>query len=81
MVMRPGFWGNYVSRPAEKTLEAHAQAVAEFRAWCYRPEQAAYRERARPELRGFDLACSCPQGWPCHGDVLLEIANAEEPAS
>jgi hypothetical protein len=41
MVMRPGFWGNYVSRPAQKTPEAHAHAVAEFRRWCYQPEQAA----------------------------------------
>lgn len=28
------------------------------------------------ELRGFDLACWCPLGSPCHGDVLLRLANA-----
>lgn len=39
-------------------------------------------ERARalveglPSLRGKDLACWCPVGQPCHGDVLLELANA-----
>lgn len=27
------------------------------------------------ELRGRDLACWCPLDSPCHGDVLLEIAN------
>lgn len=27
------------------------------------------------ELGGRDLACYCPVGTPCHGDVLLEIAN------
>ena len=27
-------------------------------------------------LRGHDLACWCPLDVPCHGDVLLEIANA-----
>ena len=30
----------------------------------------------REELAGHDLACWCPLGMPCHGDVLLEIANA-----
>jgi hypothetical protein len=27
------------------------------------------------ELRGRDLACWCPMNEPCHGDVLLRIAN------
>jgi hypothetical protein len=26
------------------------------------------------ELRGLDLVCWCAQ-LPCHGDVLLEVAN------
>ena len=26
-------------------------------------------------LRGHDLACWCPLDAPCHGDVLLELAN------
>lgn len=30
----------------------------------------------RRELAGKDLACWCPAGSPCHGDVLLEVANA-----
>lgn len=38
----------------------------------------------RAELAGHDLACSCPVGTPCHGDVLLAIANSivadDEPA-
>lgn len=29
------------------------------------------------ELRGLNLACWCPDGSPCHADVLLEIANSE----
>lgn len=29
-------------------------------------------------LRGKDLACWCKPGEPCHGDVLLEIANKEQ---
>lgn len=32
------------------------------------------------ELRGWDLACWCPlDGYPCHADVLLELANAHDP--
>lgn len=27
-------------------------------------------------LCGYDLACWCKPGAPCHADVLLEIANA-----
>lgn len=27
------------------------------------------------QLRGRDLACWCPLDWPCHADVLLELAN------
>lgn len=30
----------------------------------------------RQELRGKNLACWCKLGAPCHGDVLLELANA-----
>lgn len=34
-----------------------------------------YAVRARAELAGKDLMCWCPEGSPCHADVLLEIAN------
>lgn len=27
-------------------------------------------------LRGKTLACTCEDGQPCHGDVLIEMANA-----
>ncbi len=30
------------------------------------------------ELRGKNLACWCPLDQPCHADVLLELANAEQ---
>ena len=29
-----------------------------------------------PELRGHDLCCWCKPGEPCHGDVLIRMANA-----
>ena len=42
---------------------------------------ADYPDRAtiRAELRGKDLACWCPLDQPCHADVLLEIANGDQP--
>ncbi|MBF9351384.1 DUF4326 domain-containing protein [Mycobacteroides chelonae] len=39
-----------------------------------RDESDRLREWLAP-LRGHDLACWCPLDQPCHGDVLLEIAN------
>lgn len=33
-------------------------------------------EEVRAQLGGRNLACWCPIGEPCHGDVLLEIANS-----
>jgi len=29
-----------------------------------------------PSIRGKDLACFCKPGKPCHGDVLIQLANA-----
>ncbi|RTL03893.1 MAG: DUF4326 domain-containing protein [Acidimicrobiia bacterium] len=28
------------------------------------------------EIAGLDLGCWCREGTPCHGDTLLEAANA-----
>lgn len=30
-------------------------------------------------LRGKNLACWCPPEQPCHADVLLKLANREQP--
>lgn len=30
------------------------------------------------ELKGKNLACWCAEGTPCHADVLLRLANAED---
>jgi hypothetical protein len=78
-VTRPSRFGNYGGRPQEHTIEAHAVAVAEFGCWLRMPAQAHFREDIRRHLRGYNLACWCPEGWPCHAEVLLEVANAEEP--
>jgi hypothetical protein len=67
-VARPGRWGNPFKVHASRTAE---EAVRLFR--CEMPEET--REAARRELAGKNLACWCKPGEPCHGDVLLEIAN------
>ena len=33
------------------------------------------RDEISAELAGRDLCCWCPLDQPCHGDVLLELAN------
>jgi hypothetical protein len=56
----------------EKQAGSRERAVEMFREYITgRPELI---ERARRELRGRDLACWCAPE-PCHGDVLLELAN------
>lgn len=35
--------------------------------------------RIRNELAGKNLACWCAEDQPCHADVLLEIANGDQP--
>lgn len=50
-------------------------AVGFFRAWVNSHHADVVLFSARQYLRGHDLACWCPIGAPCHGDVLLELAN------
>lgn len=48
-------------------------AVALFKT--YLPFRNQLVATIKKELRGKNLACWCKIGAPCHGDVLLEIAN------
>lgn len=48
-----------------------------FESWINGSHVDAQKMRAElTELRGKDLACWCPIDQPCHGDVLLQLANA-----
>lgn len=40
---------------------------------------APVTETIRVQLAGRDLACWCPPDQPCHADVLLELANGDQP--
>jgi hypothetical protein len=70
-------WGNPF-KTRKKTIEEHGRVVAEYRSWLLAPAQADFRQLVRKHLRGFNLACFCPEEWPCHADVLLELANAKD---
>lgn len=65
-------WGNPFR---VNTAGSRAKAIAQFREWV--DSQPEYRQKIKNELRGKDLVCCC-KPKPCHGDVLLEIANKEK---
>lgn len=75
---RPGPWGNpftHLEHASKGTIRVSTRkaAVEEYRNMIMAdPELQA---RARRELRGKVLGCYCAPR-ECHGDVLLEIANA-----
>jgi hypothetical protein len=72
-VSRPSKWGNPFR--IDKRHD-RAEVVRLFRKWLSGKKQEATKMRSElEELRGKDLLCLCPEGEPCHGDVLLELAN------
>lgn len=55
-------------------LHGRRSAIARYRKWLF--DQPELVRQVREQLGGKDLVCCCaPQ--PCHGDVLLEVANAK----
>lgn len=82
-VARPSQWGNPVKIGGCLRVEIGAgmyEAVltAEIAVAVYKQIIAAHLQRSpdmlKP-LRGKNLACWCKLGAPCHGDVLLALAN------
>jgi len=59
--------------------DAAIEAVGLFSIAALCEELQVHPWEIREQLRGKNLACWCPIGSPCHADVLLEIANSEEP--
>jgi hypothetical protein len=77
LITPPSRWANpfMVKVKASETVDAHSAAVAQYREWIMRPERAEFRSHAKRVLAGWNLACKCKVGAPCHGDVLLQVAN------
>lgn len=87
-ISRPGKWGNPFT--IEETAKrygldrdaAQAKAVALCGEWlrgtldpAISPGPPPARDLIRAELGGHNLACWCRPGTPCHGDLLIELAN------
>lgn len=70
VVTRPTKWAN----PHSLDL-GRVEAVRRYRDDLLAGRLAVTVEQVQEELRGRDLACYCPLHEPCHGDVLLRIAN------
>ncbi len=75
---RPSKWGNPFSHlentKAEFKVETREAAVEAYRKWLI--SQPELVQLAREELKGLPLLCWCHPA-PCHGNVLIEIANME----
>lgn len=71
-VGRPTVWGNPFEIGRDGNRE---EVIAKYRALI--EEHSWMIERAQRDLRGKHLVCWCAP-LPCHADVLLEIANAQE---
>ena len=83
-ITRPGKFGNPLRVGMYKDYSAEA-AVRDYELWLNRDFSVRSFENAfglpptieeiKKELSGKDLACFCKPGSPCHGDILIKIAN------
>jgi hypothetical protein len=74
VIGQPSKWGNPFKIDAEHD---RAAVVKRFKMWFTGNDPYASKLRGQlHELRGRDLLCFCPVPGPCHGDVLLELADA-----
>jgi hypothetical protein len=67
---RPSKWGNPFPL---KDFADRESCLAAYRDWL--ESQPVLIEDAKRELAGRDLVCFCAPK-PCHGDILIEIANS-----
>lgn len=70
-VGRPSRWGNPFKIGPDGTRDG---VIELYRRALLAGELSVSVEDVRRELRGRDLYCYCAPE-PCHGDVLLEVAN------
>jgi hypothetical protein len=69
----PDCWLAPINCPDRRAAQHEILAALEL--WLEEPEQADLVAKIRADLRGKPLACLCGHGTPCHGDVLVRIAN------
>lgn len=85
-VGRPTQWGNPLYA-GMWTGYTKADACRDYRKWIMRDLSVITFDNAfgkppslfdiRLHLAGQDLCCWCPLDQECHGDILLEFANAK----
>lgn len=73
-VGRPSKWGNRFKLRYSDDADRQ-RVIAEYRWWLTSDTERC--ARAKRELRGKHLVCWCAPA-PCHAEVLLEIANADD---
>jgi hypothetical protein len=70
-------WGNPYSHipnsGAPFPVDSREDAIRAYSYWIL--EQPELLTAAKIELRGKVLGCYCKPIYPCHGDILLRIAN------
>jgi hypothetical protein len=72
VVARPTRWGN----PYRIGIDGdRVRCVEKFREALTKGSLGFTVTDVRRELAGRDLACWCPEGGPCHANVLIEVAN------
>ena len=82
VIARPTRWGNpFAIAKSQREADETGGMTREVAVSRYREELLAGRlpysvDEVRAELRGKNLACWCSFDGPCHGDVLLEVANS-----
>jgi len=68
---RPSKWGN----PFKVGVHGkRGECIEMYRKWINKPKQRHLIRDAKTELKGKVLGCWCKPS-PCHGDILVEIAN------
>ena len=67
-IMRPGKWGNPFVIGKDGSRE---DVIRKYQEWVVKQPSLM---NSLEDLRGKNLVCCCSPK-PCHGDVLLELAN------
>jgi len=74
-VGRPSKWGNPYDWRSFLTADGERAAKAGAARWFADAIRSGELVLPMHELRGKVLACWCRRDEPCHGDVLLRLAN------